>query len=141
MDPVAAMGAAIVRAATEDNWQQISETVVELWGRLLPHQAAAVEADLAELRQALQANPVGRTSPRRQLLEEVWQLRFQRLTEVGRSDPADLRRFIEQRLVPLLPDEAAPEPTSVVLEARATDHGVVFQAGRDQRVHYRTDPS
>ncbi|MEW2425770.1 hypothetical protein AB0911_35140 [Streptomyces nigra] len=141
MDPVATVGAAIVRAATGDNWQQISETVVELWGRLLPHQVSAIEADLAELRQALQTRPVGRASPRRQLLEDAWQLRFQRLAEASGSDPVGLHQFIEQRLVPLLPEEPAPQSTSVVLEARATDHGVVFQAGRDQRVHYRTDPS
>ncbi|GGX18575.1 hypothetical protein [Streptomyces chartreusis] len=142
MDAVlSATGAAVVRAISQDNGDRLSQAVVELWQRFRPHEAAGIEADLMELRQA--AAEVG-SSPDAsgwRALEGLWRLRFRQLAQSNSAGTAQLLRFLDQRLAPLLAAAEREAPHPVTLEARASGHAVVFQAGRDQRVTYRDSDS
>ncbi|MEV8431156.1 hypothetical protein PGH47_19435 [Streptomyces sp. HUAS 31] len=138
MDAVlSATGAAVVRAISQDNGDRLSQAVVELWQRFRPHEAAGIEADLMELRQAAAEVGVSTAAPGWRALEGLWRLRFRQLAQSNSADTAQLLRFLDQRLAPLLAAAEREAPRPVTLKARASGHAAVFQAGRDQHVTYR----
>lgn len=120
----------VARLATE-GWEQARRGVVALWRRAHPERAETVEAELTEARaELLSARGAGDEQTERALAEE-WQGRIRRLLTAAPQLAGELRSLVEE----LTPDTAAgPGAAQVRMTARASGHGRVYQAGRDQHI-------
>ncbi|WP_369258909.1 hypothetical protein [Streptomyces sp. R35] len=138
MDPIAlAAGTALVGAMANDAWQGARSAMTELWRRMRPEQADAVDAELAETRaQVLSAREVGERETE-QALTADWQLRLQALLRAHPEVADELRNLLDTRLAPLLSAEEQSAVGSLVMKAEASGSGRVYQAGRDQHITER----
>lgn len=132
MDPMAmAAGSAVVSAMATSAWEQAREAVVTLWRRAHPDEARQVSEDLDVVRaEVLQARRDGDAGTE-QALAGAWQAGLQRLI---RQDPAltvEVRRLLEQHLLPVLSAEEQGQIHSVTQRASATGNSTIYQAGRD----------
>ncbi|AQZ65309.1 unnamed protein product [[Actinomadura] parvosata subsp. kistnae] len=138
MDPIVlAAGTAVVAAMATDAWQGARDGVVALWRRARPAEVEAVGAELESVRgQVLEARADGDDDTER-ALAGAWQIRLQALL---RADPAlavEIQRVLDEVLRPALAPAGQPGPVSVVMEAKASGHGRIYQAGRDQHITER----
>ncbi|MFF8381603.1 hypothetical protein ACF07V_36535 [Streptomyces sp. NPDC015661] len=135
MDPmVTAAGTAVVSAMATSAWEQARDAVVALWRRWRPERAEQVGADLEAVRaEVLEARRAGDDEAER-ALAGAWQSELQRLVREDASMVAEVRRLLEERLVPVLPVEERTRIGKLVMKAEASGHARVFQAGRDQHI-------
>lgn len=133
MDPVVvAFATALVGAMATDVWQQARASVVALWRRVRPQQADTVEADLEGLRgQVLDARQAGRTEIE-QALTGVWQGRLQELLLDEPAVAADLRRVLDDTLVPALPPAEQTRIGTQVMTGRSYDSSTFNQVAGNQ---------
>ncbi|MFI0976328.1 hypothetical protein ACH4SP_04765 [Streptomyces sp. NPDC021093] len=138
MDPIVlAAGTALVGAMATEAWQQARRATVALWRRARPEQADGVDTSLADARTQVLAARQAQDTDVEEALVTDWQIRLQLLL---REDPAladELRRLLDEELTPPLPAEEQDRIGSIVLKARATGHGRVYQAARDQHITER----
>jgi hypothetical protein len=126
----------LVQAMTTDAWGRAKTSVLSLWRRICPAQADTVEGELDAARLELLAGEDARGNQLVPGLEAEWAARLRDLVAVEREAAAllldlasALTRFCEE-------SQAAPR-VSVEMRAKASGHGRVFQAGRDQRITER----
>ncbi|MFI9846759.1 hypothetical protein ACIHFD_57735 [Nonomuraea sp. NPDC051941] len=138
MDPIVlAAGTALVTAMATDAWQEARDGAVALWRKVRPEQAEVVEAELVEVReQVLQARGEGDTDTE-QALAGSWQVRLQQLLRADPSLAGELQRVLDEVLTPALKPADQERIGSLVMKAKASGHGRVYQAGRDQTIHER----
>lgn len=138
MDPIVlAAGTALVTAMATDAWQQARDGAVTLWHKVRPEQADLVEAELAEVReQMLQARRDDDTDTE-QALAGSWQVRLQQLLHADPSLAGELQRVLDEVLTPALEPAEQERIGSLVMKAKASGHGRVYQAGRDQTINER----
>ncbi|WP_309238869.1 hypothetical protein [Streptomyces lunaelactis] len=136
MDPIVlAAGTALVGAMATDAWQQARGSVVAWW-RLVRsnNQAEDISAELAEVRnQVLTARNEGDEDTER-ALAAVWQMRLQQLLSEDAARAGELRRLLDDELTPVLPVDEQARVGTIVMKARVSDTGRVYQAGRDQHI-------
>ncbi|MEU6678760.1 hypothetical protein [Streptomyces sp. NPDC046853] len=124
-----AAGSAVVGALAGDTWQQAVDGVIALWRRFRPENVDAVGRDLESARSTLLLAGDGPEADRTaEALRVAWQ---GQLMTVLLSDPSAVRELR------VLLDELSPPGTpgaEVHLRAKATGHGRVYQAGRDQHI-------
>ncbi|MEV0199839.1 hypothetical protein [Nonomuraea sp. NPDC050691] len=134
MDPlVLAAGTAVVTAMATDGWQRACDAVVALWRRRHPERAPAVEAELLETRaEVLAARESGDSQTEAELAAE-WQSRLRRLTADDPRVAEELRHMLDA-LAPLLREAGQPSVQHVIMNARASEHGRVYQAAHDQHI-------
>lgn len=143
MDPIVRDAAGVlVRAMSSDVWQQVRDAMVELWRIALPEKAGAVEAELAEARaEVLSSRDAGEEG-----IEEdwtgVWRLRIRRLVEADPALEGELRRFLNDALAVLPPDERAHRPgwVDVGRDIEADRDGDIITLGRDGGLAGNTPP-
>jgi hypothetical protein len=136
MDPVlVAAGTAVVGAMATDAWQQARAAVVGLWRRAGSAEAEAVEDELAQVRVQVLAARADQDDDAEQVLVSVWRLR---LRDLVRRDPAlaaDLRRVLDEELLPALDAPDRERTRAVLMNATASGHGRVYQSAGDQHIN------
>ncbi|MGW6505126.1 hypothetical protein [Nonomuraea angiospora] len=129
MDPIVlAAGTALVMAMATDAWQSDREGAVALWRRNRPEPADAVETELMEARRDGDADT-------EQALVGSWQVRLQQLLRADPSLVQEIKRMVDEVLTPALEPTDQARVGSLVMEATASGHGRVYQAGRAQTIH------
>ncbi len=137
VDPiVVAFGTALVGAMATDVWQRARASVVALWRRVHPQHADIVEADLEGLRgQVLDARQTGRMDTE-QALTGVWQGRLQQLLLDEPAVAAELRRVLDDTLIPALP--SAEQARIGTLIMTGSSHGSsTFNQVAGNQINYR----
>ncbi|PZG19841.1 hypothetical protein [Nonomuraea aridisoli] len=138
MDPIVlAAGTALVTAMATDAWQSARDGAVALWRKVRPEQAEVVEAELIEAReQVLEARRDGDVDTE-QALAGVWQVRLQQLLRADPSLAGEIQRVLDEVLTPALQPADQERIGSLVMKAKASGRGRVYQAGRDQTIQER----
>jgi hypothetical protein len=138
MDPIAlAAGTALVGAIATDAWQGARTGLVELWRRVHPEQADAVDAELTASRAEVLAARAAGEADVEQALAADWQLRIQALLRAKPAVAVELRRLLDEQLTPALTADERSRIGTLVMKAEASGDGRVYQAGRDQHITER----
>ncbi|GAB7106527.1 hypothetical protein JCM4814A_48410 [Streptomyces phaeofaciens JCM 4814] len=120
---VAAAGAALVAAMATDTWERSRGAVVSLWQRAHPERAETIEAELAEVRDEVLSARGTADEETEQALVADWQRRLRRLV---RDDPRladELRRVLDEALIPALPPAAQDRVAQISIKATTSGHG------------------
>ncbi|GAA0387622.1 hypothetical protein GCM10009530_43350 [Microbispora corallina] len=131
MDPiVVAAGTAVVSAMATSAWETARDGVVALWRRAHPDKAEQAGAELEVVRaEVVQARRDGDADTEQALAGE-WQSKLQRLV---RTEPAladEVRRLLEEYLMPALAADEQTRVRSIIQTANATGrHNTIYQAG------------
>lgn len=139
MDPiVVAAGTAVVSAMATSAWETARDAVVALWRRAHPEHAERAEQAGEELEvvraEVVQARRDGDAGTEQALAGE-WQSKLQRLV---RNDPAlaeQVRRLLEERLLPALAADEQTRIRSIIQTANATGNSTIYQAGGNITTH------
>ncbi|GAB3900884.1 hypothetical protein ACFQ1S_03045 [Kibdelosporangium lantanae] len=122
---------AVVKSLASSTWTRATKAIGTLWRRVHPEKTEAVEAELTQARVALvDARETGDDQVERDLIAE-WQGRLRQLPVDAAQLAEDLRWLIDQ--LPLS-DGTTQTTENVQMRARASGHGTVYQAGRDQHI-------
>lgn len=137
VDPiVVAFGTALVSAMATDLWQRARTSVVAVWRRVHPQQAATVEADLETLRaQVLDARQTGRADTE-QALVGVWQGRLQQLLLDEPAVAGELHRVLEDTLTPVLTPGEQTRIGTLIMTGTSHDTSTFNQVAGNQ-ITYR----
>ena len=135
MDPIVmAAGTALVSAMATSAWEQARDAAVVLWRRAHPDKAEQVGKDLEVVRaEVLEARREGDVGTE-QALAGAWQAELQRLVRQDSALAGEVRRLLEEQLVPALPRDEQTRIGKLVMKAQASGNARVFQAGRDQHI-------
>jgi len=137
MDPAtlaAAAASGLIAAMMTTAWDQARSAIVGLWRRVHPNRAETIGEELAEVRQeALVARQQGDAGTEEGLIAD-WQRRLRRLLEADSEIATELQRVLEDVLTPALNPADQERIGQIVMNAQASGHGRVFQAGRDIHV-------
>lgn len=134
MDPsqlAAAFASGLIAAMTTDAWEEVRSAMIGLWRRVHPSRAETIGEELVEVRQEALAARQGADASAEESLIEDWQRRLQRLLEAAPEMTVELQRILDDVLRPTLGPADQSRIRQIVMNARASDHGQVFQAGRD----------
>ncbi|MFF0061387.1 hypothetical protein ACFYRC_07535 [Streptomyces sp. NPDC005279] len=108
---------------TTDTWERSRDAVVSLWQRVHPERAEAIAAELAEVRDdVLSARSTGNEDTE-QTISVDWQHRLRRLV---REDPRladELRRVLDEELIPALPPATRDRVATISIKATTSGHG------------------
>ncbi|PVE10789.1 hypothetical protein Y717_24285 [Streptomyces scopuliridis RB72] len=116
-----------------DGWEKVTTGLASLWRRVHPDRPEVIEGELLEARTALlDAERTGDTTISEDMVAE-WRNRLRRLVDADAEATADLRRLLATVLEPALAETGRREP-SITMTAVVSDHGRVYQAGRDQHL-------
>lgn len=126
----ATAASALVGAMATDAWEEARAAVVSLWHRVYPGRAETVAEELLEVRQDVLAAQQTDVRIEESLIEE-WQRRLQRMLEASPKMAIELQCILDDVFRPVLDRE---QRDSIVMNARASEHGRVFQAGRDMHI-------
>lgn len=126
-------GVALVTVMATDAWERARGGVVDLWRRVSPERADAVEVELDASRDDLVAAHERGEGETETELSEEWGSRLRRLLREHPEAAEELRGVVHAC------EEAtgAPAQYQVHLRATASGSGRVYQAGRDQHVTER----
>ncbi|MFE2970039.1 hypothetical protein ACFXKC_41490 [Streptomyces sp. NPDC059340] len=135
VDPVTlAAATALVGAMATDGWQQARDATVALWRRVRPERAEAIAGDLELTRpRVLTARQRGEDD-REQALVTSWRLHVQDLLDQDAGLASDVRRLVDECLLPLLPPTEQTSVRAVVQHVDTRDHSQSIVAGRDAHV-------
>jgi hypothetical protein len=138
MDPqlLETAGTTLVAVMATDAWQSTRDGVVALWRRMNPARADGVETSLAETRaDVVLAREQGDTAAEEALALQ-WQGRLLQFLTAHPDATEELDRVLRDARAQLPASEQTVIGT-MRLEARASGHGRVYQAGRDQHITER----
>jgi hypothetical protein len=121
----------LVTLMTTDAWERARSAFAGLLQRFRPSQAGALSEDLEATRvEVIAARQSGDEETERELLNE-WRTRLRRLIASDEQFQRELQRLVEEfRPLASTAEPAAP----VVMQARASGSGRIYQAGHDLRV-------
>jgi hypothetical protein len=121
----------LVGLMVTDAWERFKTAVVSLWQRAHPDRAEAVGDELAAARLEVLAAREAQDEQAELDLVTEWRGRLRRLVAGDPQLAEELRRLVAE----FSPDPAQPGITqSVSMQATASGHGRVYQAGRDQKI-------
>jgi hypothetical protein len=121
----------MVKLLVTDAWQRVRTAVAALWRRAQPDHAEAVEADLAQARDALVAARDDGDEQVEQMLLAEWRGRLWRLLAANPDLAAEVRLLVAGDFG----HQARAAPGGRIrMDARVRGGGSVFQAGRDQTI-------
>jgi hypothetical protein len=124
----------LVTAMTTGAWELAKKGVGSLWRRVHPDRAETVEAELAEARAELvTARRDGNDQVEGALVDE-WRSRLGRLLTTDPELAAEIHLLIDTLKNSA---ESSDQTRRVDMRARASGHGRVYQAGRDQQINER----
>jgi hypothetical protein len=123
----------LVQLLATDSWERAKSAVGSLWQRVHPDHAAAVEAELADSRDAvLAARSAGDEQAERDV-EIEWRGRLRHLVAVDPFIATAISSLLEDLRAVLSASEQVPTE-HIQMHARASGHGQVYQAGHDQHI-------
>jgi len=126
----------VVTLLATDAWEKAKNALGTLWRRVHPERAATIEAELVDARtELLAAHAAGDQQTEQDLVAE-WRGRLQRLLTADPRLADELRRLLDEQLIPALP--AGHSWTGPVhMTAHAKD-GRIYQVGQgDQHITER----
>ncbi|TQF04405.1 hypothetical protein E6W39_21995 [Kitasatospora acidiphila] len=129
----------VVTLLATDGWEQVKTAMGSLWRRVHPDLAGAVEAELVAQRSMVIAAQDADDDQVVRALEDDWR---QRLSTLLAAEPwlaAELRRLVEEDLRARETAAEGSRATPIEMHAKASGHGRVYQAGRDQHITERGD--
>ncbi|MEO3783728.1 hypothetical protein ABGB12_10380 [Actinocorallia sp. B10E7] len=125
---------ALVSAMATDAWQQVRAAMTELWHRAHPDRPEAAEKSLDHLHEdVLDARQSGDSEAEQDLVLS-WQAWLERLLREDPSLAKELKRILDEELVPALRAAEPARVTSTTMRAKSSDQSRIFQAGRDQHI-------
>jgi hypothetical protein len=128
-----AAAAELVKLLATEGWERAKSAVAALWKRVHPDRAAGVEAELDDSRAAvLAARDAGDDQAERDL-EIEWRGRLRYLVAADPAIASELPALVEE-LRAALSGSGQAAGGHVEMHARASGHGRVYQAGRDQHI-------
>jgi class 3 adenylate cyclase len=125
----------IVALLATDAWGQAKSGLVSLWQHTHPDDARNIERELTEARTALLAARAAGDGQAAQVMISDWR---DRLTSMLAAEPglgSDLRRLLQDELHPALAQAAVSVVKTKGMRAKASGHGRIYQAGRDQHIN------
>jgi hypothetical protein len=131
MEPIVlAFGPALIGAIATDAWPRVREAVTGLWRRVHPGQKADdIATELDELReQVLLARRDGDTGTEK-ALEGAWQVKLQQLLRADRDLAAELRRVLDQVLIPALTPAEQTRIGTIIMTGSSHDSSTFTQIG------------
>lgn len=120
----------VVTLLVTDGWEKAVAAMGELWRRVHPDRAAAVEADLADARTEILSTPESRAARAERALVTEWQARIGRLLSADPALAGELRRILDTDLRPALPADAPTWTGDVRMSAHAQDQARIYQVGQ-----------
>ncbi|MGW9431663.1 hypothetical protein ACWHA1_27450 [Streptomyces decoyicus] len=117
-----------------DAWQHARDCAVALWRRVHPDRVPAIEAELADVRSELIAARGEGDAQAEEELAADWQRRLRRLLRDDPSLADELRRVLDEELSPLLAPAEQSRIGQVQMNATASGHARVYQAGGNQTI-------
>jgi hypothetical protein len=130
---ISAAATTLVQLLATDSWERAKSAVGSLWQRVHPDHAEVVQAELADSRDAvLAARSAGDEQAERDV-EIEWRGRLRHLAATDPSIASDLADLLESLRAALSASEQGPTG-HIEMRARASGHGQVYQAGRDQHI-------
>ncbi|MGW7210735.1 MULTISPECIES: hypothetical protein [unclassified Streptomyces] len=120
-----------------DVWQEARNTLVSLWRRARPEQAEVIDTELVEARPQLLAARQAGDDDTEQVMVADWQIRLQSLMQANPAVAEELRALLDDRLTPALAQVEQTRVEALVMKAKASGSGRVYQAGRDQHITER----
>jgi hypothetical protein len=131
---ISAAATTLVQLLATDSWERAKSSVSTLWQRVHPDHAEVVQAELADSRDAvLAARSAGDQQAERDV-EIEWRGRLRHLAATDPSIAGDLAVLLENLRTALSASEQGPSG-HIEMHARASGHGQVYQAGRDQHIN------
>ncbi|WP_051133637.1 hypothetical protein [Nocardia paucivorans] len=129
---VLAAGEALAIAMTTEGWELIKNSVVGWWQRFRPEDAEQVGSDLDQLREdAVAAQADGDTAMQQALVSD-WRLRLHRLVNGNPEVREELKRLLDDELVPALTDRDQQQVQSLVQKTSVVgSNNTTAVAGRD----------
>lgn len=118
-----------------DGWQRTKDLVVKLWSRHDATESEAIGRELDAAQEIVVAAHEEDDSEAANAVTAIWQLRFR---ELVRTDPAlaeELRRVLNDELLPVLEPEERSRVGSIVMRANASDNARVYQSARDMTIN------
>jgi hypothetical protein len=126
-------GNTLVTLLATDAWEKARSAIGRSWKLVHPASAAVIEAEMAEARAALVAD-VGQDEQSREVLVTAlraeWTARLQRLLVTHPQAADELRRVLDEELIPALPPASQTWSGKVSMRAKASGHGRVYQVGQ-----------
>jgi len=129
----ASAATALVQMMTSDAWEQAKASVLSLWRRTRPTKAESVGAELDAARLKLLAAERAHGGRQEPGLINQWAARVRDLVAAESLAATVLLDLAEALHRYGARPEMAPA-VSVEMRAKASGHGRVFQAGRDQKI-------
>ncbi|MFB7739477.1 hypothetical protein ACFC08_35035 [Streptomyces sp. NPDC056112] len=128
----------MVGLLASDGWETAKGWVGRLWRRgPRPEQADVLEGELVATRDEVRAARESRDEDAEQQLAAAWNVQLRRLL-AGSPDLADeVRLMVEEMRSAATAAGPGPQVGTVDMRARASGHGRVYQAGRDQHINER----
>ena len=117
---VLAAGTALVGAMAADAGQQVHAAVVAVWRRIRPEAAGTVGAELESTRAQVLAARQAADEDTEQALVGTWRLRVQELLDQDPAAAAELRRLLDEHLMPALAPNEQEVVRSIVQKATAS---------------------
>jgi hypothetical protein len=128
-------GTTVVTLMATDTWTRTRDGLVSLWRRIHPERADAIAAELDSSRSdLLTAQTTGDQQSENELRAE-WQGRMRRLLAADPAAVVALRQLLDELSAEQAQAEAQHVP--IQMNAVASGHSRVYQAGRDQHITER----
>lgn len=137
---VLAAGTALVGAMAADAWQQVHAAVVAVWRRIRPEAAGTVGAELESTRAQVLAARQAADEDTEQALVGTWRLRVQELLDQDPAAAAELRRLLDEHLMPALAPNEQEVVRSIVQKATASGSSQIIQAGGNVTIQQARRP-
>ncbi|MFG2919078.1 hypothetical protein ACGF0D_40140 [Kitasatospora sp. NPDC048298] len=123
-------GTTLVTLLATDAWTRAKSSVGSLWRRARPEAVEVIEADLVETREELlAARAAGDDTVEGELVAD-WQRRLRRLLAADPGLGAELRRLLQEELVPAPPAASQTWTGSVTMSSTVSGRGKNFQIGQ-----------
>lgn len=135
MDPLTmAVGTALVSVMTTDAWKQAKDAFVALWRKVHPERANAVAAELDVLRPQVLAARQNDDTETEAALAGQWRLRVQELLTESPDLAENLRRLLQEQLLPALDSTDQEHVQSIVIKTEMHDQSRAYISARDMHI-------
>ncbi|MFJ6666391.1 hypothetical protein [Streptomyces sp. NPDC091383] len=126
----------MVGLLASDGWETARDWVGRLWRRARqPERVGTLEGELVATRDEVRVARESGDADTEQQLAAAWNIQLRRLLTSSPELAHEVRRMVEEMRA--MAAEAGSRAARVDMRARATGHGRVYQAGRDQRINER----
>jgi len=127
----------LVKLLTTETWERAKTAVGNLWRRVHPDRAKAVESDLEEARSDLLAAWLAGDEQVKRLLISEWQGRLWRLLNANPHLAEEVQRIADGEFGPPVQSTTIG---ALSMKAVVSDGGSAVQAGRDVTITVGTNP-